>query len=157
MLVLVFTGTCVAYIFIVLWPVMRACKLSLFGLIRYLKTELIIVLATVSSETGSRTDAELENLGASKPVVGITIPAGFSFNLDGSAIYLTMATLFLAQATGIDLSWQEQLLLVGIMMLTSKGTAGSPAARSWSWPAAWPRSVPSRSPRSLSLSGWTGS
>ncbi len=125
MLVLVFTGTCVAYIFIVLWPVMRACKLSLFGLIRYLKTELIIVLATVSSETVlPQLMRKLENLGASKPVVGITIPAGFSFNLDGSAIYLTMATLFLAQATGIDLSWQEQLLLVGIMMLTSKGTAG---------------------------------
>src|SRR6476661_4184277 len=125
MLILVFTGTCVIYVFAILWPIMRACKLSLFGLIRYLKTELIIVLATVSSEAVlPQLMRKMENLGASKPVVGITIPAGFSFNLDGSAIYLTMATLFLAQATGIDLSWQEQLLLVGIMMLTSKGTAG---------------------------------
>ena len=59
-----------------------------------------------------------------KPVVGLVIPAGFSFNLDGSAVYLTMASLFLAQAVGIDLSWQEQLIMVGVMMLTSKGTAG---------------------------------
>ena len=125
MLILVFTGTCVVYVFAILWPIMRFCRLSLFGLIRYLKTELIIVLATVSSESVlPQLMRKMENLGASKPVVGITIPSGFSFNLDGSAIYLTMASLLLAQAVGIDLSWQQQLLMVGIMMLTSKGTAG---------------------------------
>jgi aerobic C4-dicarboxylate transport protein len=67
---------------------------------------------------------KLEHLGVGRPVVGLVIPAGFSFNLDGSAVYLTMASLFLAQAVGIDLSWQEQLIMVGVMMLTSKGTAG---------------------------------
>ncbi|MFF0086396.1 cation:dicarboxylate symporter family transporter [Streptomyces canus] len=67
---------------------------------------------------------KLEILGIGRPVVGIVIPSGFSFNLDGSAVYLTMASLFLAQAMGIDLSWQQQLIMVGVMMLTSKGTAG---------------------------------
>ena len=67
---------------------------------------------------------KLEHLGVERSVVGLVIPAGFSFNLDGSAIYLTMASLFLAQAVGIDLSWQQQLIMVGVMMLTSKGTAG---------------------------------
>jgi aerobic C4-dicarboxylate transport protein len=67
---------------------------------------------------------KLEILGIGRPVVGIVIPSGFSFNLDGSAVYLTMASLFLAQALGIDLTWQQQLVMVGVMMLTSKGTAG---------------------------------
>ena len=67
---------------------------------------------------------KLEHLGVERSVVGLVIPAGFSFNLDGSAVYLTMASLFLAQAVGIDLSWQQQLVMVGVMMLTSKGTAG---------------------------------
>ena len=67
---------------------------------------------------------KLEIMGVGRPVVGIVIPAGFSFNLDGSAVYLTMATLFLAQAVGMDLCWQQQLVMVGVMMLTSKGTAG---------------------------------
>ncbi|MFE2183007.1 cation:dicarboxylate symporter family transporter [Streptomyces sp. NPDC059455] len=66
----------------------------------------------------------METLGVGRPVVGIVIPSGFSFNLDGSAVYLTMASMFLAQAVGIDLSWQQQLVMVGVMMLTSKGTAG---------------------------------
>ena len=104
---------------------MRACKLNLFGLIRYLKTELLIVLATCPAKQCCRSSAEDgEPRRQQRSVVGITIPAGFSFNLDGSAIYLTMASLFLAQAVGIDLSWQQQLAMVGMMMLTSKGTAG---------------------------------
>jgi aerobic C4-dicarboxylate transport protein len=124
-LILLFAGTCVVYIVVILGAVMRACGLSLFGLIRYLKDELLIALSTCSSEAVlPQMIRRLEDLGAGRSVVGIVIPSGFSFNLDGSAVYLTMAFLFLAQATGVDLSWQEQLVMVGIMMLTSKGTAG---------------------------------
>jgi aerobic C4-dicarboxylate transport protein len=124
-LVVLFTATCVVYIVVVLGAIMRACRLSLFGLMRYLRAELLVALSTCSSEAVlPQMVQKLETLGIGRPVVGITIPAGFSFNLDGSAIYLTMASLFLAQAVGIDLSWQQQLTMVGIMMLTSKGTAG---------------------------------
>ena len=124
-LVVLFTATCVVYILVVLGAIMRACRLSLFGLMRFLRAELLVALSTCSSEAVlPQMVQKLEALGVGRPVVGITIPAGFSFNLDGSAIYLTMASLFLAQAVGIDLSWQQQLTMVGIMMLTSKGTAG---------------------------------
>jgi aerobic C4-dicarboxylate transport protein len=124
-LVILFTATCVVYILVVLGAIMRACRLSLFGLMRFLRAELLVALSTCSSEAVlPQMVQKLEALGVGRPVVGITIPAGFSFNLDGSAIYLTMASLFLAQAVGIDLSWQQQLTMVGIMMLTSKGTAG---------------------------------
>ena len=124
-LILLFTLTCVFYVMIILGAVMRACGLSLWGLMRYLKTELLIALSTCSSEAVlPQLIKRLEDLGVGRPVVGIVIPAGFSFNLDGSAVYLTMAFLFLAQATNTDLSWQQQLIMVGIMMLTSKGTAG---------------------------------
>jgi aerobic C4-dicarboxylate transport protein len=124
-LILLFFATCIVYIVVVLGLIMRACKLSLFGLMRFLKAELLVSLATVSSEAVlPQLIRKLEILGVGRPVVGIVIPAGFSFNLDGSAIYLTMASLFLAQAVGINLSWQQQLVMVGIMMLTSKGTAG---------------------------------
>ena len=124
-LILLFTLTCVFYVMIVLGAVMRGCGLSLWALMRYLKTELLVALSTCSSEAIlPQLIKRLEDLGVGRPVVGIVIPAGFSFNLDGSAVYLTMAFLFLAQATGTDLSWQQQLVMVGIMMLTSKGTAG---------------------------------
>lgn len=124
-LILLFTATCIVYVVVILGLVMRACGLSLFGLMRYLKAELLIALSTCSSEAIlPQLIKRLEDLGVGKPVVGIVVPSGFSFNLDGSAVYLTMAFLFLAQATGVDLSWQEQLVMVGIMMLTSKGTAG---------------------------------
>ena len=124
-LILLFTLTCVFYVMIILGAVMRACGLSLWGLMRYLKTELLVALSTCSSEAVlPQLIKRLEDLGVGRPVVGIVIPAGFSFNLDGSAVYLTMAFLFLAQATNTDLSWQQQLVMVGIMMLTSKGTAG---------------------------------
>ncbi len=124
-LVVLFTATCVVYVLVVLGAIMRACRLSLFGLMRFLRAELLVALSTCSSEAVlPQVVQKLEALGVGRPVVGITIPAGFSFNLDGSAIYLTMASLFLAQAVGIDLSWEHQLTMVGIMMLTSKGTAG---------------------------------
>ncbi|GHH78097.1 hypothetical protein GCM10018793_27630 [Streptomyces sulfonofaciens] len=105
--------------------VVRACGLGLFALMRHLKAELLVALSTCSSEAVlPGVVRKLEALGAGRPVVGIVIPSGFSLNLDGSAVYLTMASLFLAQALGIDLSWQQQLVMVGVMMLTSKGTAG---------------------------------
>jgi aerobic C4-dicarboxylate transport protein len=124
-LILLFTGTCALYVIVVLGAIMRACKLSLIGLMRFLKTELLVALSTCSSEAVlPQVVRKLEMMGVGRPVVGIVIPSGFSFNLDGSAVYLTMASLFLAQALGIDLSWQQQLVMVGVMMLTSKGTAG---------------------------------
>ncbi|MGW5736335.1 MULTISPECIES: cation:dicarboxylate symporter family transporter [Streptomyces] len=124
-LIILFTATCILYVLVVLGAIMRACRLSLFGLMRFLKTELLIALSTCSSEAVlPQLVRKLETLGIGRPVVGIVIPSGFSFNLDGSAVYLTMASLFLAQAMGIDLSWQQQLIMVGVMMLTSKGTAG---------------------------------
>lgn len=124
-LILVFFATCILYAVVLLGAIMRACKLSLFGLMRFLKAELLIALSTCSSEAIlPQLVRKLEILGIGRPVVGIVIPSGFSFNLDGSAIYLTMASLFLAQALGIDLTWQQQLVMVGVMMLTSKGTAG---------------------------------
>lgn len=122
-LILLFTATCVVYVIVVLGAIMRACKLSLFGLMRFLKAELLVALSTCSSEAVlPQLVRKLEMMGIGRPVVGIVVPAGFSFNLDGSAVYLTMASLFLAQALGIDLSWQQQLVMVGVMMLTSKGT-----------------------------------
>lgn len=124
-LILLFTATCLLYVIVVLGAIMRACKLSLFGLMRFLKAELLVALSTCSSEAVlPQLVRKLEMMGIGRPVVGIVIPSGFSFNLDGSAVYLTMASLFLAQALGIDLSWQQQLVMVGVMMLTSKGTAG---------------------------------
>ncbi|WP_248949822.1 cation:dicarboxylate symporter family transporter [Rhodococcus opacus] len=124
-LILLFTGTCIVYVIVVLGVISRACGVGLFSLMRYLKAELLVALSTCSSEAVlPQLVRKLEDLGVGKPVVGIVIPSGFSFNLDGSAVYLTMASLFLAQAVGIDLSWQQQLIMVGVMMLTSKGTAG---------------------------------
>jgi aerobic C4-dicarboxylate transport protein len=124
-LILLFSATCVIYVLVVLGAVMRACRLGLFALMRFLKDELLIALSTCSSEAVlPQFIRKLEALGVGRPVVGLTVPAGFSFNLDGSAVYLTMASLFLAQAVDIHLSWQQQLVMVGIMMLTSKGTAG---------------------------------
>jgi aerobic C4-dicarboxylate transport protein len=124
-LILLFTGTCIIYVVVVLGLMSRACGLNVFTLMRYFKTELLIALSTCSSEAVlPQLVRKLEHLGVGRSVVGLVIPAGFSFNLDGSAIYLTMASLFLAQAVGIDLSWEQQLIMVGVMMLTSKGTAG---------------------------------
>lgn len=124
-LILLFTGTCVLYVLVILGAIARACGVGLFAVMRYLRAELLVALSTCSSEAVlPALVRKLEELGVGKPVVGIVIPSGFSFNLDGSAVYLTMASLFLAQAVGVDLSWQQQLVMVGVMMLTSKGTAG---------------------------------
>jgi aerobic C4-dicarboxylate transport protein len=104
---------------------MRLNGLRILLFLRYIKEELLIVLGTSSTEPVlPRMMAKLQHVGASKPVVGITVPAGYSFNLDGTAIYLTMGSVFLAQALGIDLSLTQQLSMLAIMLLTSKGAAG---------------------------------
>ncbi|MCW3845965.1 dicarboxylate/amino acid:cation symporter [Sphingomonas sp. LB-2] len=98
---------------------------SIFALLRYLKAELLLVLGTSSSEAALPALIDkLERAGAAKPVVGLVVPAGYSFNLDGTNIYMTLAALFIAQATGTHLSLGDQIALLGIAMLTSKGAAG---------------------------------
>ena len=120
-----FYVTCLIFIFVVLGLVCRFCGFSIFKFIRYIKEELLIVLGTSSSESVlPRMLAKMENLGADKSVVGLVIPTGYSFNLDGTCIYLTMAAIFLAQATNIELSLGQELGLIGILLLTSKGAAG---------------------------------
>lgn len=120
-----FYATCLLFVLGVLGIVARLCGFSIFKFIRYIKEELLIVLGTSSSESVlPRMLAKMENLGADKSVVGLVIPTGYSFNLDGTCIYLTMAAVFLAQATNTDLSLGQQIALVGILLLTSKGAAG---------------------------------
>jgi len=119
-----FYATCLLFIFGVLGAVARAHGFSVWKLIKYLREELLIVLGTSSSEPViPRLLAKLEALGASKTVVGLVLPTGYSFNLDGTSIYLTMAAMFVAQATNTDLSLPEQLSLLAVLMLTSKGAA----------------------------------
>jgi aerobic C4-dicarboxylate transport protein len=118
-------ATCLIFIFVVLGAVCRLCGFSIVKFIRYIKEELLIVLGTSSSESVlPRMIAKLENLGCEESVVGLVIPAGYSFNLDGTCIYLTMAALFLAQATDTHLTLGHQLGILGVLLLTSKGAAG---------------------------------
>jgi aerobic C4-dicarboxylate transport protein len=120
-----FYTTCLIFVFGVLGAVCWLCGFSILKFIRYIKEELLIVLGTSSSESVlPRMLAKMENLGADKSVVGLVIPTGYSFNLDGTCIYLTMAAVFLAQATNTELSFAQQLGLIGILLLTSKGAAG---------------------------------
>jgi aerobic C4-dicarboxylate transport protein len=120
-----FYTTCLLFVLGVLGAVAWWTGFSIFKFIRYIKEELLIVLGTSSSETVlPRMLAKLENLGCDKSVVGLVIPTGYSFNLDGTCIYLTMAAVFLAQATNTELSLGQELGLIGILLLTSKGAAG---------------------------------
>jgi aerobic C4-dicarboxylate transport protein len=122
---LAFYVTCLLFIFGVLGAVASLCGFSIFKFIRYIKEELLIVLGTSSSESVlPRMIAKMENLGCEKSVVGLVIPTGYSFNLDGTCIYLTMAAIFLAQATGTSLSIWQELGIIGVLLLTSKGAAG---------------------------------
>ena len=117
--------TCVIFIVLVLGAVAWLTGFNIFKFIRYIKEELLIVLGTSSSESVlPRMIAKMENLGCERSVVGLVIPTGYSFNLDGTCIYLTMAALFLAQATNTDLSFAQQLGIIGVLLLTSKGAAG---------------------------------
>lgn len=117
--------TCLLFIFIVLGTIAKLCGFSIFKFIRYIKEELLIVLGTSSSESVlPRMMAKLENLGCTKSVVGLVIPTGYSFNLDGTSIYLTMAAVFVAQATNTPLTWTQTFTILGVLLLTSKGAAG---------------------------------
>jgi len=118
--------TCALFVFVILALLTRLiAKLNLFSLLRYLGREFLLILSTSSSEsTLPRLIAKMEHLGVSKPVVGITVPTGYSFNLDGTAIYLTMATLFIATAQGAPLPVGEQISLLLFMIIASKGAAG---------------------------------
>ena len=117
--------TCLCFVFIVLGLIMRTAGLSLWRFLRYIREEILIVLGTSSSESAlPRLMVKLEQLGCQKSVVGLVVPTGYSFNLDGTSIYMTMAALFVAQAAGVHLSLREQLSVLGVLLLTSKGAAG---------------------------------
>ena len=124
-LVACFYLTSALFVVVVLGLVARFNGFSIFRLIAYLKTELFLVLGTSSSESAlpSLMD-KMEKAGCAKPIVGLVIPTGYSFNLDGTNIYMTLAALFIAQATGVHLSLGDQLLLLGVAMISSKGAAG---------------------------------
>ncbi|RDI12282.1 cation:dicarboxylate symporter family transporter [Flavobacterium sp. AG291] len=113
------------FIFVVLGSIMWYYKFSIFEFIKYIKAELLIVLGTSSSETALPNLMEkLEQMGCSKSVVGLVVPTGYSFNLDGTSIYLSMAVIFLAQLYNVHLSFEEILTIIGLLMITSKGAAG---------------------------------
>ena len=117
--------TCLLFIFIVLGLIARYAGFSILKFIIYIKDELLIVLGTSSSESVlPRMMTKLENLGCSKSVVGLVIPTGYSFNLDGTSIYLAMAAIFVAQATNTPLTMTQELTILGVLLLTSKGAAG---------------------------------
>lgn len=116
--------TCAFFVFIVLGAIARATGFSLIRFLRYIAEEILIVLGTSSSESAlPRIMAKLEHLGCSKPVVGLVVPTGYSFNLDGTSIYMTMAAIFVAQASGVHLSIGQELGILGVLLLTSKGAA----------------------------------
>ncbi|PYR88063.1 MAG: C4-dicarboxylate transporter DctA [Acidobacteria bacterium] len=117
--------TCLLFVVFVLGGILWVSGLRLLPFLRYIAEELLIVLGTSSSESAlPRLMAKLERLGCSKPVVGLVVPAGYSFNLDGTAIYMTMAAIFVAQASGVQLSVWQQVSILAVLMLTSKGAAG---------------------------------
>lgn len=117
--------TCFFFVFVVLGSIARVHGFSVWKLIKYIKEELLIVLAMSTSEPVlPRIMAKLENLGVRKSVVGLVVPTGYSFNLDGTSIYLTMAAVFIAQATDTQMTLVQQLTLLTVLMLTSKGAAG---------------------------------
>jgi aerobic C4-dicarboxylate transport protein len=117
--------TCLLFIFVVLGVIARFHGFSIWKFVKYIKEELLIVLGTSSSESVlPRMLAKMENLGAKKSVVGLVIPTGYSFNLDGTSIYLTMATVFIAQATDTHMTLLHQVTLLAVLLLTSKGAAG---------------------------------
>ncbi len=117
--------TCALFVFVVLGLIAKFTGFSIFKFIKYIKEELLIVLGTSSSESAlPNLMRKLERLGCSKPVVGLVVPTGYSFNLDGTNIYMTMAALFVAQATNTDLTLTQELTILLVAMLTSKGASG---------------------------------
>jgi Na+/H+-dicarboxylate symporter len=117
--------TCALFVIVVLGAIGLMVGFNIFRFIVYIKDELLTVLGTSSSESALvPLMRKLENLGCSKSVVGLVVPSGYSFNLDGTNIYLTMAALFVAQALNIELTLTQQLTMLGVAMLTSKGASG---------------------------------
>jgi aerobic C4-dicarboxylate transport protein len=115
---------CLCFVFIGMGAIAMATGFSIVKFLRYIGEEILIVLGTSSSESAlPRLMAKLENLGCSKSVVGLVVPAGYSFNLDGTAVYMTMGALFVAQATGVALTLTQELGILGVLMITSKGAA----------------------------------
>ncbi|MHC2331993.1 C4-dicarboxylate transporter DctA [Bradyrhizobium sp. USDA 4454] len=124
-LIALFYVTAALFVVVVLGVIARIVGFSIFKFIVYIKDELLIVLGTSSSESAlPQLMEKLERLGCSKPVVGLVVPTGYSFNLDGTNIYMTLATLFIAQALGVDLTFGQQLTILLVAMLTSKGASG---------------------------------
>lgn len=124
-LIAVFYLTAALFVLLVLGAIARMVGFSIFRFIAYIKDELLIVLGTSSSESAlPQLMEKLERLGCSKSVVGLVVPTGYSFNLDGTNIYMTLATLFIAQALGVELSFSQQLTILVVAMLTSKGASG---------------------------------
>jgi aerobic C4-dicarboxylate transport protein len=117
-------ATCLFFVFVVLGSIAAATGFSLIRFLKYIGEEILIVLGTSSSESAlPRLMAKLEYLGCAKPVVGLVVPTGYSFNLDGTSIYMTMAAVFVAQASGVHLSLGQELGILGVLLLTSKGAA----------------------------------
>ncbi len=124
-LIVTFYVTCIIFIVVVFWPIAHWCGVSLWRFIRYIREELLIVIATTSSETVlPRIIAKLEALGCDESVVGLVIPTGYSFNLDGTCLYLATVAVFLAQATNTPLSTEQQIGLLAVLLVASKGAAG---------------------------------
>ena len=124
-LIICFYITCLLFIFLVLGTISRVCGFSILKMIRMIREELLIVLGTSSSESVlPRMLKKLEIAGCEKSVVGLVIPTGYSFNLDGTSIYLTMAAIFIAQATNTQLDLMHQVTLLGVLLISSKGAAG---------------------------------
>ena len=124
-LILLFYATCAVFVFVVLGGIARLAGFNILLVLRYIKSELLLVLATSSSESALIPLMEkMENLGLSKSIVGLVIPTGYSFNLDGTNIYMTLASLFIAQALGIELTLGQQMGILVVAMITSKGAAG---------------------------------
>jgi aerobic C4-dicarboxylate transport protein len=117
--------TMAAFVILCLGLIAKFSGFSIFKFLRYITEELLIVLGTSSSETAlPRLIAKMERFGVARPVVGLVVPTGYSFNLDGTSIYMSMATIFIAQAYNIDLSWGQQIFILSVLMVTSKGAAG---------------------------------
>ena len=137
--------TCFLFVIVVLGTILRvATGISVFSLLKYLGREFLLIVSTSSSESAlPRLIAKMEHAGVDKPTVGIVVPTGYSFNLDGTAIYLTMASLFIAEALGDPLSIGEQIGLLLFMMIASKGAAGVTGAGMAPWPVGSPATAPS--------------
>jgi aerobic C4-dicarboxylate transport protein len=124
-LMLTMYGTMFIFVFVVLGLILRYFKLNVWTYLKDIREEILIVLGTSSSEAALPSlMTKLEQMGCSQPVVGLVVPTGYSFNLDGTSIYLSMATIFLAQLYNVSLTTGELLTILGILMVTSKGAAG---------------------------------